>query len=212
MRPYVSDPADLVLHGPRVLGFASSGRIAAQFQLEREFTHELLLDYEASGWVTHSSFAGSTGWSITDLGRAENERRLALELDRADARDAVTTVHAEFVPLNRRFGEACTNWQVRPTRLEPMAFNDHTDWPWDQQVLHSLASLDRSFRQVCDELTRHLRRFDGYTARYSAALAKVDAGQRRWVDFPEFDSCHTVWIQFHEDLLATLGLPRGSDT
>src|SRR5512144_839691 len=102
MRPYVSDPADLVLHGPRVLGFASSGRIAAQFQLEREFTHELLLDYEASGWVTHSSFAGSTGWSITDLGRAENERRLALELDRAHARDAVTTVHAEFVPLNRR--------------------------------------------------------------------------------------------------------------
>ncbi|MGP7997237.1 MAG: DNA-binding protein [Streptosporangiaceae bacterium] len=25
------------------------------------------------------------------------------------------------------------------------------------------------------------------------------------------DSCHTVWIQFHEDLLATLGIPRGSD-
>ena len=25
------------------------------------------------------------------------------------------------------------------------------------------------------------------------------------------DSCHTVWIQFHEDLLATLGIPRGTD-
>jgi hypothetical protein len=22
---------------------------------------------------------------------------------------------------------------------------------------------------------------------------------------------HAVWIQFHEDLLATLGIPRGSD-
>jgi hypothetical protein len=23
--------------------------------------------------------------------------------------------------------------------------------------------------------------------------------------------CHILWIQFHEDLLATLGIPRGSD-
>jgi len=35
---------------------------------------------------------------------------------------------------------------------------------------------------------------------------KVDAGQGRWVDVPELDSCHTVWIQFHEDLFATLGV------
>lgn len=37
-------------------------------------------------------------------------------------------------------------------------------------------------------------------------------GQKAWVDGHDRDSCHTVWIQFHEDLLATLGLPRGSDT
>jgi len=24
------------------------------------------------------------------------------------------------------------------------------------------------------------------------------------------DSCHTVWMELHEDLLATLGLERGS--
>ena len=212
MRPFVSDPADLVLHGPRVLGFADSGKIAARFGLDHDLTHELLLDFEARGWVTHSTFADSTGWSITDLGRVENERRLAAELDLAGARDAVTVLHAEFVPLNRRFGKACTNWQIRPTQLDPMAFNDHTDWPWDEQVLRSLTALDRAFGQVCDELARRLRRFDGYAARYSAALARIDAGQRRWVDSPEMDSCHTVWIQFHEDLLGTLGLVRGSDT
>ena len=48
--------------------------------------------------------------------------------------------------------------------------------------------------------------------RYSTALARVDSGERRWVDSPEIDSCHTVWAQLHEDLLATLGLPRGPDT
>jgi hypothetical protein len=92
-----------------------------------------------------------------------------------------------------------------------MAFNDHTDWPWDEQVLRSLTSLGRAFHRVCDEVAQRLGRFDGYSARYSAALAKVDAGQRRWVDSSELDSCHTVWIQFHEDLLATLGIPRGGD-
>jgi hypothetical protein len=194
------------------MGFATSDSVAARYRLDRDFTHELLFDFEASGWVTRSAFANSTRWSLTDRGRAENERILGQELDVVGARDAVTVVHAQFVPLNRRFGKACTNWQIRPARLDSMAFNDHTDWLWDEQVLRTLTTLGRAFGVVCDELTQRFRRFDGYATRYSAALAKVDAGQRRWVDFPELDSCHTVWIQFHEDLLATLGLHRGSDT
>jgi hypothetical protein len=169
------------------------------------------LDFEANGWLQHSSFADTSGWSVTDTGRLENERRLAVELDRAGARDTVTSVHPEFLPLNRRFGNACANWQVRPTRADPLAFNDHTDWTWDQRVLRTLASLDRTFRQLCDQLADCLQRFDGYADQYSSALARVEAGQRRWVDAPDLGSCHTVWIQFHEDLLATLGIPRGSD-
>lgn len=200
-----------MLHGPRVLGFASTSRIAARYGLDIEIVGEALLNFEARGWVKYSSFGGSSGWSLTEAGRLENERRLAIELDQATARDAVTIVHADFIPLNRRFGTACTNWQIRPTRADSMAFNDHTDWRWDERVLRTLASLDWEFGQLCDQLMACLRRFDGYADRYSSALAKVDTGYRRWVDAPELDSCHTVWIQFHEDLLATLGIPRGSD-
>jgi hypothetical protein len=161
--------------------------------------------------VRQTSFAGSAGWSITDGGRVENERRLAVELDAAGARETVTTAHAEFRPLNRRFGRACTRWQLRPTAADPMAANDHTDWAHDDQVLQTLAALDKQLRSVCDRLTDALTRFDGYADRYSRALRKVEGGGRRWVDAPEVDSCHTVWIQLHEDLLATLGIPRGSD-
>jgi hypothetical protein len=145
-------------------------------------------------------------------GRAENERRLATELDRAGARDAVTSAHTVFVPLNRRLGTACTDWQIRPTPADPMAVNDHTDWRWDERVLQTLASLDTAFRGLCGRLTGCLARFGGYAGRYSAALASAQAGQRAWVDGPDRDSCHLVWIQFHEDLLATLGIERGLDT
>jgi hypothetical protein len=211
MAPFVSDPQDLVLHAPRVLGFASTARIAARHGLDPSMVEELLLDFEATGWVRQSSFAGSSGWSVTDSGRLENERRMAVELDRAGARDTVTNVHAEFVPLNRLLGQACTDWQIRPTRADPMAFNDHADQVWDERVLRTLATIDRGYRQLCDRLTGRLQRFDGYADRYSSAMAMVGAGQHQWVDAPDVDSCHTVWIQFHEDLLATLGIPRGSD-
>ena len=123
----------------------------------------------------------------------------------------VLETHQSFLPLNQRFGTACTNWQIRPAPGEPMAFNDHTDWRWDDRVLRTLASVAGSFRRLCGQLSHGLARFDGYAGLYSSALGKAEAGQRSWVDASDRDSCHMVWIQFHEDLLATLGIPRGSD-
>ena len=42
MSPHVSAPDDLVLHGPRVLGFASPARVAQRFALDRAVVEELL--------------------------------------------------------------------------------------------------------------------------------------------------------------------------
>jgi hypothetical protein len=208
---YVSNQEDLTLHGVRVMGFPTASRVADRYRLDAGTVEELLLDFEAKGWVRHLSFAGSAGWSLTDDGRAENERRLAAELDRAGVRDTVADVHAAFRPLNRRFGSACTDWQIRPTRVDPMAFNDHTDWRWDERVLRTLESVDGAFRRLCDQLSGCLARFDRYADLYTSARRRADAGGRAWVDASDRDSCHMVWIQFHEDLLATLGIPRGSD-
>jgi hypothetical protein len=206
---YVSAADDLALHGVRVLGFPTASRVAARYGLPPDMVGEALLDFEARGWARQLSFGGSTGWSLTGAGRAENARRLAAELGRAAARDTVARGHAAFLPLNRRFGAACTDWQIRPARLDPMAFNDHTDWGWDERVLRTLGSVAASFRLLCAQLTEGLARFGGYADRYSSALGQVDRGHRAWVDAPDRDSCHMLWIQFHEDLLATLGIPRG---
>ena len=209
---YLSAPEDLVLHGVRVLGFATPSRVAGRYGLHVDMAEEALLDFQARGWACTSSFAGSSGWSLTDAGRVENERRLADELDRAGARETVTGVHAAFIPLNRRLGAACTDWQIRPTRFDPMAFNDHSDRHWDERVLRTLASVGGAFKDLCGRLTKCLARFDGYADRYFSALRNVDLGRHAWIDGHDRDSCHLLWIQFHEDLLATLGIPRGSDT
>ena len=208
--PHVSTAADLALHGLRVLGFAAAARVAARYALDPGSVHEFLLDYEARGWARQTSFAGTSGWSLTEAGRGEDERRLAAELSLAGARDTVAAAHQRFLPLNERFGAACTDWQLRPTRGDPMTCNDHTDWRWDERVLTGLASLGGSFRGLCGPLSECLARFGGYAAHYDAALGKARAGQHGWIDAPDRDSCHLVWIQFHEDLLATLGIPRGS--
>jgi len=68
-----------------------------------------------------------------------------------------------------------------------------------------------SFRRLCDQLSERLARFDRYADLYTSALDKVETGQHTWIDASDRDSCHMVWIQFHEDLLATLGIPRGAD-
>jgi hypothetical protein len=168
---YRSAPDDLVLHGARVLGFATAPRIAGRYGLDAAAAGELLLDFEAAGWARELSFAGTSGWSLTDAGRTENERRLAAELDRANARATVTSAHATFLPLNRRLGTACTDWQIRPTPADPMAMNDHADWRWDERVLRTLASLDTSFRQLCGRLAGCLERYGGYAGQYSPGLA-----------------------------------------
>ena len=71
----------LVLHAVRLLGVADDHAVARRFALDPAVTKELLLGYQAFGWITWSEFAGIGGWSLTTAGRAENERRLAAELE-----------------------------------------------------------------------------------------------------------------------------------
>ncbi|MFF3617421.1 transcriptional regulator [Streptomyces sp. NPDC002580] len=212
MPSHVSDTGLLVLHAVRLGGMIEARAAAARFGLEPAPVTELLLDYESCGWVRRADFAGIGGWSLTELGRAENERQLAAELSSFGTRPIVADAHTAFLPLNARFQTAVTRWQVRPAPGDPLAVNDHTDFRWDDRVIDSLGSLGRRLAALCTGPAEAMARFDGYGGRYAAALARVERGERRWVDAVGQDSCHTVWFQFHEDLLATLGIARGSES
>lgn len=204
-----SAPELLVLHALRLTGVADDVAVARSTALDERVVTELLHDDEAFGWVTRVEFADVRGWMLTERGRAADERQLAEELARAGARAVVEQAHRTFESLNARLLQACTDWQLRPTAQDRLAANDHGDPRWDARVVDELSTLAIEVEPVVDELRRALARFSGYDERFSAALSRVRAGEHQWVAGVGIPSCHTVWMQLHEDLLSTLGIPRG---
>lgn len=195
----------LTLHAVRLLGFADTPAIADRFDLPQQAVEEQLNDAEARGWTTRSTFAGTSGWSLTESGRAENERLLAQELSNAEK---IREAYDDFLPLNALLQQACTDWQLRPTTTDPLAANTHDDPAWDAGVLHELEAIGQALAPIVARLTGILDRFHGYDSRFSTALARARAGETDWVDRSDVDSCHRVWFELHEDLIATLGLKR----
>lgn len=207
----LSSPASLrVLHAVRLLGYAGSAEIADRARAEHGKAVEVLHDAERRGWVQHTAFADAGGWSLTDAGRSENERRLAHERQSADPGNEIEAVHRDFLPLNARLLRAVTDWQLKPAGQDKLAANDHRDPAWDGRILDELTALSAALPPLISRLTEVLPRFGGYDDRFHAALHRARAGRHEWVDRTDVDSCHRVWFQLHEDLVATLGIDRGS--
>lgn len=194
-----SSPDLLVLHAVRLKGFADTDGVAARFGLDSAQTQEDLLDAEACGWVTRASFADLTGWSLTEAGRRRNETGLREELDRVGARDSVTAVHDDFLPLNGQATQAFTSWQLASMDAPaPAPTGD---------ALAQLARIADGLDPLEQQLTAHLTRFGGYHRRFAGALGRA-SDDPVWITGMEVDSCHRVWFELHEDLIASLGIAR----
>ena len=79
------------------------------------------------------------------------------------------------------------------------------------RVLDELSALGGVIEVLSEELGTRIDRLGGYGPRFKGALARVRRGELSWVDRVKEDSCHTVWMELHEDLLATLGITRGEE-
>ena len=91
-----------------------------------------------------------------------------------------------------------------------LATNDHSDAEWDTRVLEELAAIAGHLSPLADRLEQLLARFRGYDGRFAAAVGHARAGDDGWVDRTDIDSCHRVWFELHEDLVATLGIDRNA--
>jgi hypothetical protein len=208
--PPASDPDLLVLLGLRLRSFAPAPVIADSVGLAAPEA-ESRLEALASADLARFRDGRMTGWMLTPAGRGDGERRLAAELDASGAREAVTGAYRRFLAINQRMLDTCTDWQLRSVDGEQQV-NDHTDPGHDAAVVDRLVALDVAVQPIVADLAETLGRFGGYGPRLAAALVKVQGGDVDWFTKPTIDSYHTVWFELHENLLATLGIERSSES
>ncbi|MEU8899934.1 hypothetical protein AB0C65_29005 [Nocardia sp. NPDC048505] len=206
---HVSPSSLLALHAIRLGGFIDTQAVADRFAMPVGLAESQVRECRARGWISRYRFGPDAGWSLTESGRAENERQLAAELSASGATTVVESVYRDFLPLNARVVRACTDWQLIVLPGGGLRDNDHADADRDHRVLDELAVLAAELVPLTDRLTGALARFSGYDTRFAAALAAAP-GRPEMITGTGTDSAHRVWFELHEDLIATLGIDRGA--
>lgn len=125
----------------------------------------------------------------------------------SDAAQASEAAYTSFLPLNQRLLKVCHDWQVMRGGVP----NDHSDPGYDDRVIERLYGVHGSARRILGDLAPRVTRFSGYPSRFDDALAQLASGKREWFASPACDSYHTVWMQFHEDLLLATGRSRADE-
>jgi hypothetical protein len=168
----------------------SAARIVTATGLSESTVEDELLGLGATGRVTYEP-GDFGGWGLTENGRAADAEWTAEELATSGTRAEVTLAYDDFLVLNPELLDLCTAWQLQP----------------DIRVLDLLTEFDQRADAVLTALSAALLRFQRYRVRLTDALTHARSGQHAYVT-DDLEAYHTVWFQLHEDLLATLGIPR----
>jgi hypothetical protein len=139
---------------------------------------------------------------LSPAGRARLDELLAEERGSIDD-EAFARTYDEFRSVNREFKALVSQWQLKDG--EP---NDHADAAYDAAVLSRLDDVHRTVLPILASASGQLPRLDAYSAKLSAALDKIHAGDAVWLARPMIDSYHTVWFELHEELIGAAGLTR----
>lgn len=208
-----ADETRLVLLAIRLRGAATPAALSSAlesmgFMLDDLVT--LLGRLEMAGLVERGS-GESKRWRLTNDGRSEGERLLAMELDEHGARERAAAAYTAFLTLNGPMLRVCTDWQLRDANPASIVVNDHSDLEFDRGVMDRFGAVQRGVIPVCLELAACLDRFRSYETRLTRAFDRVLAGDGAALDGPSPDTYHGTWFELHEDLIATLGRDRSTE-
>jgi hypothetical protein len=197
----------LLLHALSIKGVAGAEALVEVTGLPAEDVQaemERLLD----GELVRQRKGRIGGFALLDAGKAAHRELLAGDVDEP-AVAALGGVYEAFLPLNGRFKELCTRWQLRSVggSSEP---NDHTDAEYDRGVIADLAVIHSEAVSALGPAGAALDRFGRYPVRLTAALDRVQAGDVAAFTKPLTASYHDVWMELHQDLLTSLGRVRNA--
>lgn len=183
-----------VLRAVRARGFATAEQIATSTGIAADVVTARLGDATETGFVKQRTGRVS-GARLTASGRA---RLLLLsEGSLTDSqRSGLEGAYREFLTPNREFKVLTTAWQ--------------TDKDFDA-VSGELDGVHTRVLAVLSNAADADARYATYSSRLDDALNRFLGGDRGALAAPLRESYHDVWMELHEDLLATLGRERTDD-
>jgi DNA-binding MarR family transcriptional regulator len=188
-----AEPAEFeVLQAIRCRGVAAPERIAANAGLSSGSVEAVLLAAEEYGFVKRRQGRVS-GMSLTPLGRA----RLALLTRDSVTPEQVAVIAAAydaFLEPNQELKSLVTAWQA------------NQDMP---ATLAAIQPVHADVTEVIAQAAGAQPRFRRYQERLGQALESFRGGDTGALARPLSESYHDVWMELHEDLLATMSRERG---
>lgn len=176
----------------RIKGLASGDELAEALGRAADGLDAELEELAEAGLAER---AGEGGWALTPEGLKRQEE-LAGERRAAGGLADVEVLYEVFLDLNAPVKELVSEWQSGGEAAE---------------LAGELAEIDAQLAEGIEIGSRALPRLSAYAERLGAALKSVRGGDGRYVADPMLPSYHTVWFEFHEDLLQTLGRSRAEE-
>jgi pyruvate,orthophosphate dikinase len=154
--------------------------------------------------AAHESLMKTTarGFVLTADGRAHVESLIAQERAGVDAQK-LESAFAEFMPLNHEFKKLVTGAQQ-----QAVSGPGHEGW---EPLLAAMDGLHTAFRPIVTASGEAAPRLSAYVPRFDAALAALKAGDQSMLASPLKDSYHTVWFEYHEEMIALTGRDRATE-
>jgi pyruvate,orthophosphate dikinase len=142
------------------------------------------------------------GVMLTPAGREWATQQLAEERSSTDTAP-IEAAYGPFELLNHRFKELVTGWQLAgPDGQHEEAF---------RAMVAAVRALDRDLAPVISASAGAVPRLAHYAGRFARALAALAGGDASMLASPMKDSYHTVWFDFHEELICLTGRDRATE-
>jgi len=177
-------------------GLCAPERAAAALSAAQERIEELLAGHE------HVFKPTPRGVMLTPDGRSWLTQELESERMNVDAQQ-MNTCYGQFMELNHGFKQLVSEWQLKQG-AEP------TDADWGN-VVTGVANIHKGLAPLLEDACSLAPRLRSYTGRFVAALKAMRTGDRTMLASPLKDSYHTVWFEYHEELITLCGRDRAEE-
>ena len=189
MSPASEDATFLILNGSHLKKMATADDIAAAVGVSSEVAHERLAAAVEKGWAM--SVDGR--YLVVPEGTAAVHEFYTKLYGRLRVDPAIEAWYDRFETLNDQFIKAVSDWQ-----------KNEEDEKAKVKILKIVERLIKAMRDIVPIIPR----YENYVRRFTQGAGRVDRGERDYVCGPSINSVHTIWFEFHEDILSVLGRPR----